>query len=78
MSESQKEKPQSFSGYISLIKKIEEIINQVPEKEMLEKEEDSLQRTQAETVVEEITTLKDVDDVEKHTLQLEENISKVG
>ncbi len=80
MSESPKEKPQSLSGYVSLVKKIENIINQITEKEESTKteEEDSLEHQDSEIVTEKETAVEAVTNVEKQTLQLEESITKVA
>jgi len=80
MSESPKEKPQTLSGYVSLVKKIENIINQITEKEELTttEEEDSLEQQDSEIVTEKESAVQAVANVEKQTLQLEESITKVA
>ncbi len=79
MSESPKEKPQSLSGYVSLVKKIENIINQITENgELATTEEDSLEQQDSEIVTEKESAVEAVTNVEKQTLQLEENITKVA
>jgi hypothetical protein len=79
MSESPKEKPQTLSNYVSLVKKIEEILDQIPEKtEKSDLEEDSLEPQQTEIIEEKESIAEEVVEVEKQTLQLEENITKVA
>ena len=79
MSESPKEKPQSLSGYVSLVKKIENIINQITENgELATTEEDSLEQQDSDIVTEKESAVEAVTNVEKQTLQLEENITKVA
>lgn len=80
MSESPKEKPQTLSGYTSLVKKIENIINQITENEELTttEEEDPLEQQDSEIVTEKESAAKAVIKVEKQTLQLEESITKVA
>ncbi|MCE7748530.1 MAG: hypothetical protein GPJ51_09025 [Candidatus Heimdallarchaeota archaeon] len=80
MSESPKEKPQTLSGYTSLVKKIENIINQITENEELTttEEEDPLEQQDSEIVTEKESSAEAVIKVEKQTLQLEESITKVA
>ncbi|MHA1446497.1 MAG: hypothetical protein ACTSSN_07395 [Candidatus Heimdallarchaeaceae archaeon] len=80
MSESPKEKPQTLSGYISLVKKIENIINQITENEesTTAEEEDSLELQDSDIVTEKESEEEAVTKVEKQTLQLEESITKVA
>ncbi len=79
MSESPKEKPQSLSSYVSLVKKIEEVLNQVPEKaETIEIEEETLEPQHTDSIKEEDSIADEVVEVEKQTLQLEERITEVA
>ncbi len=79
MSESPKEKPLSLSSYVSLVKKIEEVLNQVPEKtETTEIKEEALRPQQSEVIKREESITEEVMNVEKQTSQLEENIIKVA
>ncbi|MHA1552753.1 MAG: hypothetical protein ACTSQC_12535, partial [Candidatus Heimdallarchaeaceae archaeon] len=80
MSESPKEKPQTLSGYVSLVKKIENIINQITEDEELAQTEevDSLEQQDSEIVTDKESATEAVTKVEKQTLQLEESITKVA
>ncbi|MCE7742187.1 MAG: hypothetical protein GOP50_06980 [Candidatus Heimdallarchaeota archaeon] len=79
MSESPKEKNQTFTDFVSLAKKIEEIVDQTPDKKQEDKfVDENLAEHSSESQQILIPHKKELVEVEQQTLKLEESISGVA